>query len=257
MSFVRAGRLLPAALWGLVLLSLLVARQALGEEAFSQGIAAGVLAQAAGVVWLLAQAWGWPGALRAGFGIVGLTWLAEFGGSSWGFPFGQYHYSTLLQPQILGVPLWIPLAWLMMLPPAWAVAAALLGKHAHHRLIFALVSAAALTAWDLLLDPQMVAWGFWSWNTPSGYFGIPWSNYLGWLVISGAITLLFGRPDVPPGPMLLLFGLTWGLQSVGQAFFWGQPGAALVGFGVMGAFLVGALVRSGRLARFWNPRVKF
>ena len=97
-----------------------------GEEAFSQGIAAGVLAQAAGVVWLLAQAWGWPGALRAGFGIVGLTWLAEFGGSSWGFPFGQYHYSTLLQPQILGVPLWIPLAWLMMLPPAWAVAAALL-----------------------------------------------------------------------------------------------------------------------------------
>ena len=32
--------------------------QARGEEAFSQGIAAGVLAQAAGVVWLLAQAWG-------------------------------------------------------------------------------------------------------------------------------------------------------------------------------------------------------
>ncbi len=246
MLFGRAARLLPAALWGLVLLSLLVARQALGVEAFSQGIAAGVLAQAAGVIWLLAQSWGWPGALRAGLGIVALTWLAEYAGSSWGFPFGQYQYSALLQPQVLGVPLWIPLAWLMMLPPSWAVAAGILGTRANRRLAFALVSAAALTAWDLLLDPQMVAWGFWNWNTPSGYFGIPWSNYLGWLVISGVITLLFGRPDVPPGPMLLLFGLTWGLQSVGQTFFWGQPGPALVGFAVMGAFLVAALVRSGR-----------
>ena len=249
----RAGRLLPAALWGLVLLSLLVARQALGEEAFSQGIAAGVLAQAAGVVWLLAQAWGWRDAVLAGLGIVALTWLAEYAGSSWGFPFGQYQYSALLQPQVLGVPLWIPLAWLMMLPPAWAVAAALLGGRANQRLAFALVSAAALTAWDLLLDPQMAAWGFWRWNTPSGYFGVPWSNYLGWLVIAGAISLLFGRPDVPPGPMLLLYGLTWGLQSVGQAFFWGQPGPAMVGFGVMGAFLVGALARGGRLARFGIP----
>ena len=252
-SFIRVSHLLPAALWGLVLLSLLMARHALGDEAFSQGIAAGVLAQAAGVVWLLAQAWGWPGALRAGAGILILTWLAEFAGSSWGFPFGQYHYSNLLRPQVLGVPLWIPLAWLMMLPPSWAAASALLGKHARRRLVFALVSAAALTAWDLLLDPQMVAWGFWGWNAPSGYFGIPWSNYLGWLVLSGAITLLFGRPDVPGGPLLLLYGLTWGLQSVGQAFFWGQPGPALVGFGVMGIFLIGALARSGRLAQILNP----
>ena len=233
-----------------MLLSLLVARQALGEEAFSQGIAAGVLAQAAGVLWLLAQSWGWPGALRAGMGIVALTWLSEYAGSSWGFPFGQYQYSALLQPQVLGVPLWIPLAWLMMLPPSWAVAASVLGTRANRRLVFALVSAVALTAWDLLLDPQMVAWGFWHWNTPSGYFGIPWSNFLGWLVISSVITLLFGRPDVPLGPMLLLYGLTWGLQSVGQAFFWGQPGPALVGFGVMGAFLAAALLRSGRFAGY-------
>src|SRR5690606_41755819 len=29
---------------------------------------------------------------------------------------------------------------------------------------FILVSALALTVWDLFLDPQMVAWGFWIWE---------------------------------------------------------------------------------------------
>lgn len=227
----------------------MVARSALGEQALGQGIAAGVLAQAAAVVWLLAQGWGARRALLTAAAILLITWLAEWIGSSWGFPFGAYHYSDRLQPQVGGVPVWIPLAWLMMLPPAWAVAAGWLGRHSARRWAFALVSAAALTAWDLLLDPQMVAWGFWSWNAPGGYFGVPWSNYLAWLALAALVSLLFGDRHLPAQPLLMLYGLTWGLQSAGQAFFWGQPAAALVGFIVMGCFWLGALWRSGRLAR--------
>ncbi len=246
----NAAKLALVLLWGLVLVSLPLARWALGDEMLRHGIAAGVLAQAAAVWWVLGQGWGWRRALLAGLGGLGLSWLAEWAGTSLGFLFGGYTYTAELQPQLLGVPLLIPLAWVMMLPPAWAAAAALLGKGARRRWAFALVSALALTAWDLLLDPQMVAWGFWSWNPPGGYFGIPWSNYLGWLVIAGTISFLVGGPDVPVSPLLLIYGLTWSLQSLGQALFWGQPGPALVGFVGMGAILLGALARSGRLARF-------
>jgi hypothetical protein len=50
----------------------------------------------------------------------------------------------------------VPLAWLMMLPPAWAVARLVAGGPG---IAFILTAALAFTAWDLFLDPQMVAWG--------------------------------------------------------------------------------------------------
>jgi lycopene beta-cyclase len=239
------------ALWILVLVSLPLARWALGDEMLRNGIAAGVVAQAAAVVWVLAQSWGWRRAAISTVGVIGLSWLAEYAGSSLAFPFGQYHYTGQLQPQLLGVPLLIPLAWLMMMPPAWAVASAWLGPHARSRIAFALVSAIALTAWDFLLDPQMVAWGFWTWDQPSGYFGVPWGNFASWLVISAIISFFLGRADLPLGPLLLIYGLTWSLQSLGQALFWNQPGPALIGFILMGVILTGALWRSGGFKRLF------
>jgi lycopene beta-cyclase len=243
----RTRQFVLVALWCLVLVSLPLARWALGDEMLRNGIAAGVVAQAAAVVWLLAQACGWRRAALTALGVLALSWLSELAGSSLKFPFGQYHYTVALQPQLLGVPLLIPAAWLMMLPPAWAAASAWLGRSARSRLAFALVSAAALTAWDFLLDPQMVAWGFWVWESPGGYFGIPWINFGGWMLISALLSFFLGRVDLPAGPLLLIYGLIWSLQSLGQALFWGQPGPALVGFVLMGAILVGALWRSGRL----------
>ena len=56
-----------------------------------------------------------------------IGWTAEAIGSKTGFPFGAYHYTDRLQPQLLGVPLLIPLAWLMMLPARMG------GRAAHHR----------------------------------------------------------------------------------------------------------------------------
>lgn len=234
-------------LWALAMISVPVLGWTLGPDAVRAGVIAGVVLQAAASLTALATAWGAAATLRVALVVLPLAWAVEFVGSRTGLPFGQYDYTQALQPQLLGVPLLIPLAWLMMLPPAWAVAEALLRRGATRgpRVAFLATAALAFTAWDLFLDPQMVAWGYWVWQTPGGYFGIPWSNYLGWwlsaLLISAAVFAL--RPPLPPlpqRPLLTLYTATWLLQSVGLALFWQQPGPAAVGFVAMGALSLAA-----------------
>lgn len=228
--------LVPLAFWVLTMVSLPILGWILGEGYLLRGMSFGVLMQASAVLVILYSAWGWAQTLKT-FAIVAvLSYLAELLGSTTGFPFGKYHYTDLLQPQLAGVPLLIPLAWMMMLPPAWAIAKTILGK-SHPRWAFVLLSALAFTAWDLFLDPQMVAWGFWVWEIPGQYFGIPLVNYLGWLLVSATLTWLANPKDLPIGPLSLVYVLTWLLQTIGQGIFWSQPGPALVGFLGSGLFV--------------------
>jgi putative membrane protein len=140
----------------------------------------------------------------------------------------------------------IPLAWLMMLPPAWAVASELGARHGGWR--FIILSAAAFTAWDFFLDPQMVAWGYWQWHHEGGYFGIPWLNFAGWFLSAALITWLVRPGPLPVRPLLLIYVTTWLLQSIGQAFFWAMPGPALIGFLTMGSFVFWLAQRQ------WRPQ---
>jgi len=111
---------------------------------------------------------------------------------------------------------------------------------------FVLVSALAFTAWDLFLDPQMVAWDLWRWADPGAinYFGIPFVNYAGWLLASAVITLIAGRiaplHRLPARPLLIIYAITWALETIGLAVFWGLPAPALVGSIGMGAMLLWA-----------------
>jgi len=233
-------------LWVLSMIALPILLWTMGESVLRYGIVAGVVFQVLVVVVTLQQAWGWRRTLTTIAGIVVIAWLAEWLGSTTGIPFGGYDYTKVLQPQALGVPLLIPFAWLMMLPPSWAVAGAILGfpsnlNNLKIRLAFILLSAVFFTLWDFYLDPQMVDWGFWIWEKPSGYFGIPWSNFLGWLVISALITAIFGRIDLPYLPLILVYGITWMLQGIGQFLFWGLPGPAIFGFLSMGIVFLLAL----------------
>ena len=233
------------AAWILSMIALPISRWVFGDVALTWGVLAAALFQVTAVFVILMQAWGAGRALST-MAVIGLlTWLAETIGSTTGFPFGYYHYTDLLQPQVAGVPLLIPLAWYMMLPPAWAVAQVISGRH--NRLVFTLISAVALTAWDLFLDPQKVAWGFWVWTDSSrllaysgGYFGIPWVNFVGWVLVAALVTWVVNPPQVPVRPLLVIYGIVWIFQTVGQLVFWNQPGPALVGFVAMGLFLAAA-----------------
>jgi uncharacterized membrane protein len=91
----------------------------------------------------------------------------------------------------------------------------------------------------------MVAWGFWVWDTPSGiYFGIPLSNYVGWLFVAALITILARPIHLKAMPLTLIYGMVWFLQSFGQAFFWRQIGPAFIGCLAMGSIMMVAYWRS-------------
>jgi uncharacterized membrane protein len=123
---------------------------------------------------------------------VTLSLLFEFTGTSFGWPFGNYEYTDALQPQVIGVPVLVPLAWFAMALPAREVAHAVLGKHAQWYLRMAL-GAFALMAWDVFLDPQMVGEGYWQWPDGGWYRGIPLSNFAGWLGSAAVLMVLFER----------------------------------------------------------------
>jgi putative membrane protein len=231
--------------WILSMVLLPIARWVYGDDAIPYGVALSTTLQAGTVLALLSGSWGTSRIVRMVLIVIVAAWAVEFVGSQTGFPFGVYNYTDRLQPQLGDVPLLIPFAWLMMLPPAWAVASLITGGARDWR--FVVASALAFTAWDLFLDPQMVAWDFWRWADPVGYFGIPWSNYAGWLLASALLTLLARPGNLPVRPLLGIYAITWALETIGQLFFWELPGPAIVGFAAMGIMLALA-VRGGREA---------
>lgn len=231
-------------LWVLTMISLPIINWTYGWEATVKAIHAGVVIQVSAVVAVLWKSWGTAKTVQVSALVFLLGWAAEAVGSHTGYPFGDYAYTEALQPQFLGVPLLIPLAWMMMLPPAWGVASAISSwfEQRWKTVAFIILSAAAMTAWDLFLDPQMVAWGLWAWTSPAGYFGIPWSNYLGWLLVSALITALITamiRPNqLPISGLLVIYTITWALQTIGLGIFWDLPGPAIAGGVFMGMLTI-------------------
>ncbi len=238
----RVEGLLLAA-WVLAMVALPIVKAVGGDGPLRAGVALTVLLQAALVLVILVRAWGARRALATAAVVVALGWLVEMVGSHTGVPFGVYQYTDRLGPRLLGVPLVIPLAWLMMLPCAWAVADWLTGGR--RDLAFVATSAVAFTAWDLFLDPQMVLWRFWEWGAPGGYFGIPWVNFAGWLLASAVITAVARPGPLPAAALVVVYGVTWFLETVGLVAFWGLPGPGMVGGVVMGACLALALWQHG------------
>jgi putative membrane protein len=163
--------------------------------------------------------------------------LAEAVGVGTGVPFGDYAYTGTLGAQVLGVPVVVPLAWVMMAWPALVVGRALGRRTAS----VVAVGAAALAAWDLFLDPQMVAAGHWTWTHPTPALplvpGIPLTNYAGWLVVALAMMTALHRciggaddgDRAPSGPAAALYLWTYGSSVLAHLVFFGLPGSALVG----------------------------
>jgi lycopene beta-cyclase len=231
------------AIWLAAMIATPIAGWVFGEENFPTMATIGVLAQFSAVAISLAAVWHWQRLVITLTVVFVGTWGVEALGVATGFPFGHYHYTDLLQPQLGGVPLLIPLAWMMMLAPAWAVTSYVLNdwqpqNHLLRRVGFAIVAALAFTAWDLYLDPQMVDRNLWIWDESGAYFGIPLVNFLGWLAVSGTLSFVLAPDQLPRRFLLIIYLVTWIFQAIGLGIFWGQPGPAAVGFVAMGFFAV-------------------
>jgi uncharacterized membrane protein len=180
----------------------------------------------------------WGGARTAGAvaAVAGGTLLVEGVGSRTGLPFGRYAYTGALRPQLGGVPALVPLAWFAMALPAREAARAALGARATvaGRIVG---GAAALTAWDVFLDPQMVGEGYWRWQDRGAYRGIPATNFLGWFLTGlGVMTVLDVLLPPEPVPDAVLVGeyAAMGvMETVGFGAFFGDRVVATAGGAAM------------------------
>lgn len=131
---------------------------------------------------------------------------AELMGTSTGFPFGAYHYTTGLGYKIAGlVPFTIPLSWFYLGFSSFLIARVGLRKYGLPRWAYSLVAIALgsllLTSWDFVLDPGMsqTAVPFWEWEVVGPFFGMPYENFSGWFgtgaIFMGIATLFWGNTD--------------------------------------------------------------
>jgi putative membrane protein len=186
---------------------------------------------------------------RAGAGLlvlVALTSVAfEAVGLATGVPYGSYRYGAALGPTLLGVPFLVPLAWLMMAWPSRLLADRLTRGVRSGRRPAARIGAAAVVfaGWDVVLDPQMVQAGYWTWAHPRpglpGIPTVPLTNLAGWLlaglVLMALLEVLVARVALPGGPrigaaapLLALAWMTLG-GALAHAGWLGLPGSAAWG----------------------------
>ena len=176
-----------------------------------------------------------------------ISLLFESVGVATGWVYGPYHYTDKLGPKFLGlVPLLIPVAWFMMTYPSYIIAKHLMPVQKSTwvwRIVASALGALVMTSWDLAMDPMMAAGGYWVWEQPGAYFGVPLQNYWGWWLTTFVTFLLFlslarikPEPDSSNGSFTRLavasFATT-GLSSVVVNFVFGLNGPGLVGIFAM------------------------
>jgi isopentenyl-diphosphate delta-isomerase type 1 len=126
-----------------------------------------------------------------------------------GFPYGHFGYSDLLGFRLFGYTPWtVFLAWTPLVVAAYAIAARLFEARRLWPVRIALV-AIVLVAFDLVLDPGAVRIGFWRYEGGGPFYGVPVSNFIGWL-FSGAIAAVlievfsYVRNPLLPAPAQLI-----------------------------------------------------
>ncbi len=186
---------------------------------------------------------GWKQALLLLGLTFGVSLLFECLGVATGLVYGPYYYTNKLGLKFLGlVPLLIPVAWFMMTYPSYMIARAIIPPVKNPwgwRVLMAATGALIMTAWDLAMDPMMVAGGHWVWLEPGAFFGVPLQNFSGWwLTIFLTFMLFLALARVQPG------SFSWG-NPFGQLALWSYAVTALSSiladfeFGLDGPALVG------------------
>ncbi len=128
-------------------------------------------------------------------GIV-MGFLFEFFGTRTGLPFGLYYYQEL-RPQVLGVALFVPIAWGTYLFLSYLTARSLVSGFKA-----VIMASTLMVVLDLAMDPIMTSWKAWVWVTKTkiNWYGIPWTNYMGWFMVSLLSILLYrflaGKKDL-------------------------------------------------------------
>jgi uncharacterized membrane protein len=220
---------------------LLVVRFAWNPTPLAQGLAAIGIASAFVHAVLF---YGWRDATVLAAICLVTTFAMENIGNITGFPFGHYHFevgSNLIHvgviPLIVG-PLWFGMGYF-----SWIVAGILLGRTGprvtgmFETLARPVVAAFVMAQWDVVMDPpEATISRAWIWHDGGAHFGVPLSNYLGWLLTAWlfyqAFAIYLGRREIAAqtigrqrrfGFVAILFYLSSGLTHV-TPWIMGQTG---------------------------------
>lgn len=187
------------------------------------------------------------GPRRAVLSILTLSafgYVVETTGVLTGLPYGTFYYGDALGPRLFGlVPYLLPISWAPLVLGAVAATAPKAGyqRGAARALGWVIRSALLLALIDGVLDPGAASLGFWVWPEGGPYYGVPVSNYLGWLLsgaVATAIILTFGRGrwgrvEPPPGMVdstLIALGFWVGVALFSDLLFPAVLGAALFAY---------------------------
>jgi bisanhydrobacterioruberin hydratase len=173
--------------------------------------------------------------LGVGKGVRAIVLLGVFGylietfGVVTGFPYGEFFYGDALGGKFLGiVPYLLPVSYVPLV--IGAVAASWRGGGS--RFLLVLRSALLLTLFDGVLDPGAVSLGFWVWPDGGVYYGVPVSNYFGWLVssaLAAALLVWLGGWRSAPRPGLVDSAVVGLAFWIGVSAFAGMVVPAILG----------------------------
>jgi putative membrane protein len=145
-----------------------------------------------------------------------ITFAIENLGATTGFPFGRYAFLVGAgMPHIGVIPIIVGPLYFGMGYASWAIANLLVGARVdrpqtrYALFVLPLVAAFVMTQWDVVMDPSGSTLGkAWVWYDGGGYFGVPLSNFLGWLLVTWLYFQVFAvfayrrraRAPYPPHP---------------------------------------------------------
>jgi putative membrane protein len=159
---------------------------------------------------------GWRSAvLFAGWSFA-VAWVAEFASTRIGIPFGLYHYTGATQGRELyvsNVPLFDSLSFAFLAYASYCVARKAIGRVSGPAVV--VLAGIVMTLLDVVIDPLAVRGERWFlghlFYYPEGgvYFGVPLSNFVGWLVVGvlsvGGFVAAGERPGGTPEPGVGLY----------------------------------------------------
>ncbi len=126
--------------------------------------------------------------------ITAFTLLLEAIGLAASIPFGHYLYGeSVSSPALFGVPLFIPLAWYILIASATQIAS----KWYYASLLIIFI--------DIILEIFAVASGLWTWPGHSGILTAPLQNYLTWgIVAAGGYFVIKKDKKLKPHSVIIL-----------------------------------------------------
>ena len=136
--------------------------------------------------------YGWRDALALAAICVAITFAMENIGVTTGWPFGHYHFEIEPNlPHVGAIPPIVGPLWFGMGYFSWVLAETLLGgtqarlSRRFRLIVLPIVAAFVMTQWDVVMDPpESTISKIWIWHDGGAHFGVPMSNYLGWLLTS-------------------------------------------------------------------------